>query len=395
MWNQATVGAISADMLLRPSLAETAFDARAFRELCRRLAAGDLDPARTRLTRPPTALEHPPRDLAGAGADERGRLARAGRRAIDEGRVAALVMNGGMATRFGGGAKGAVEVVPGHPSASFLGIKLAQVRALRARVPVAIMHSFATAAASRVHLDAIDWAGIDPADRYAFVQSIMPRVSADGRPLLELPGADRAADTTVYAAPGHGDTLPSLRRSGVLDRLRERGVEHVLVSNVDNLGATLDAELLGAHLEAAAHGAEVTVEVVRREPGDAGGCVAQLPGSDRPAIVEGFRLPAGVELAQFPHFNTNTLWFSVAALARELPLQWFAVKRSVPWHDGHDVPAFQFEQLIGQVTEQIPSAFVEVDRGVRFLPIKTRDDLERHHDALHEIARAAGALGRP
>jgi UTP--glucose-1-phosphate uridylyltransferase len=45
-----------------------------------------------------------------------------------------------------------------------------------------------------------------------------------------------------------------VRDSGVIEALPARGVEHVLVSNVDNLGATLDPLVLGAHLEAVHRG---------------------------------------------------------------------------------------------------------------------------------------------
>lgn len=44
--------------------------------------------------------------------------------------------------------------------------------------------------------------------------------------------------------PGHGDIYPSLLGSGFLDRLLSKGVKYLFVSNSDNLGATLDVDLL-------------------------------------------------------------------------------------------------------------------------------------------------------
>lgn len=44
--------------------------------------------------------------------------------------------------------------------------------------------------------------------------------------------------------PGHGDIYPSLLGSGMLDRLVKAGIEYLFVSNSDNLGATLDVDLL-------------------------------------------------------------------------------------------------------------------------------------------------------
>jgi UTP--glucose-1-phosphate uridylyltransferase len=379
-------------VLLRPSVSGLAFDETGFNDLCARLARGELDPEKNRLSRAPRPLADPPRDLRSLDPSQKETLERKGTAAIQAGRIGICVMNGGMATRFGGGAKGVVSALPGHPQASFLAVKLGDVARLAADVPVAIMNSFATQAASEEHLRAIAWAKIPSADRYVFLQSIMPRVLADGTPLPDVEGAEALADTTVYATPGHGDTLGSLRRSAVLGRLRDRGVEHILVSNVDNLGATLDPVVVGAHIDAAEGGAAVSVEVVRRAHGDTGGCVARLPDSETAAIIEGFRLPVGVDLSLFPHFNTNTLWFSMDALATHHELEWFAVRRRIPWANGDAREVLQFEQLIGQVTELVPTAYIEVDRERRFLPIKTREDLAANTTRLEQFARAAGIV---
>ncbi|MBL9103417.1 MAG: UTP--glucose-1-phosphate uridylyltransferase [Myxococcales bacterium] len=372
--------------MLRPSVADAAFDATLFAELRAALARGELSPERSRLSRAPAPLdaEHCTAvdELA---VEDRAVLRRRGAAAIAAGEVAALVLNGGMATRFGGVVKGVVPVVPGRDDLSFLAVKLAGLR--RVGVPVVLMHSFATAAATREHLAAIDWAGIPVADRLEFSQSILPRVLPDGTPLPALPDADELADSHLYAAPGHGDTLRRVRDSGVLEALAARGVRHVLVSNVDNLGATLDPVVLGAHLAAVDGGAAMSVEVVLREPGDAGGCVATVAG--KPQILEGFRLPAGTDLADYPHFNTNTLWIAVDALRGEHPLQWFPVRRALEWPDGSCRDIVQFEQLIGQLSEHVDTAYLLVDRA-RFLPIKTREDLAAAGERLAGLARAAG-----
>lgn len=384
---------------VRPSLASFSFDAARFDELRARVVGGSLDPSANRLAQPPRPLVEPPVDLRpGAPGDEERRARRVarGNEALRAGKVAILVLNGGMATRFGGGAKGVVSVVEGRPLASFLAVKLGQARrvaeGLHAHVPTVLMHSFATKAPSEAHLAAIDWSGVDPADRDSFSQSIMPRVLPDGTPLPSLPEAAALDDTDLYCAPGHGDTLEQLRQSGALGRLRARGVEHVLVSNVDNLGASLDPMVLGAHLEAVDAGAGASVEVVRREAGDAGGCVALLDDGTA-AIIEGFRLPVGVDMADYPHFNTNTLWLTTAAIDREIPLSWFAVRKQIEWPNAAGkLEVVQFERLIGQLTESVPSAYLEVDRAARFCPIKVREDLQKEAGALLAFARDAGVV---
>jgi UTP--glucose-1-phosphate uridylyltransferase len=370
---------------LRPSVAEFAFDGAAFDALRSRLERGYLSVENVRLPRAPdtlATLDHPPiRDFrtfgprVAEGERNLGRSRERGLYALRHGRAAVLILNGGMATRFGGIPKGVVPVVDGMPE-SFLWIKLAQVakliRELDATIPVIVMHSFATQAISRMHLSEIDWAGIPKPMRYEFSQSIMPRVTPRGVPVAELPGSEALPDTSVYAAPGHGDALLRLRASGVLHVLRQAGVEHLLVSNVDNLGAELDPILLGGHIEAIDSGAHMSVEVVRRE-GDKGGCVAVIAG--RAVIVEGFRMPPDVDLDRYPQFNTNTLWFWLSAIDRDFDLDWFPVEREIEGPDGKPMSVVQFEQLIGQATEHLEAFYFEVDRERRFLPIKTQDDL--------------------
>ena len=48
----------------------------------------------------------------------------------------------------------------------------------------------------------------------------------------------------IRCPPGHGDIYPSLLGSGMLGRLVKAGIEYLFVSNSDNLGATLDLDLL-------------------------------------------------------------------------------------------------------------------------------------------------------
>jgi UTP--glucose-1-phosphate uridylyltransferase len=384
-WSRRAVQCYLRSVELRPSVADFAFDGAAFDALRSRLERGYLSIESVRLPRAPdtlATLENPPvRDFrtfgprVAEGERNLGRARERGRYALRHGRAAVLILNGGMATRFGGVPKGVVPVVDGM-SESFLWIKLAQVarliRELDATIPVIVMHSFATQAVSRMHLAEIDWAGIPKGMRYEFSQSIMPRVTPRGVPVAELPGAEALPDTTVYAAPGHGDALLRLRTSGVLHDLRQAGVEHMLVSNVDNLGAELDPILLGGHIEAIDAGAHMSVEVVRRE-GDKGGCVAVIAG--RAVIVEGFRMPPEVDLDHYPQFNTNTLWFWLSAIDRDFDLDWFPVEREIDGPDGKPMSVVQFEQLIGQATEHLEAHYFEVDRERRFLPIKTRDDL--------------------
>ena len=138
----------------------------------------------------------------------------------------------------------------------------------------------------------------------------------------------------------------------------------LFVSNVDNLAATLDPAIIGAHLR---QGRAVTVEVVRNEPGDVGGAPARVDGVLQ--IVEAFRFPPNYPQGQLPVFNTNTFVMDAAAVDRDFDLTFFRVTKKV-----EDEEVIQFERLVGQVTAFVPTGLVVVPRHAplgRFEPIRS------------------------
>lgn len=336
----------------RAELDALGFDAAVFSGLVDAWLGGTLPPNRLsgRVEPPPTIDEAPESDLLG-------------REALAAGRVALVLLNGGMATRFGGRVKGVVDALPGR---SFLQLQAERLRAIEQetgrRVPLLLMNSQATDATTRAFLDEHDSFGLDVR---CFVQSGAPRVRPDGRLYRDAEGR-----VSIYG-PGHGDLLPSLRRSGQLESLRDAGVDVLLMANVDNLGASLDARLLGHFLGTAA---EMMVEAAPKAPGDVGGAPASVDG--RVQLVEGFAFPEGFDHDSIPVFNTNTLWFRVEPLLREVPLRWYQVTKKAGGE-----PVVQFERLVGQATWSLESAFVRVPRS-RFLPVKSPADLERIQAAL-------------
>jgi UTP--glucose-1-phosphate uridylyltransferase len=77
-----------------------------------------------------------------------------------------------------------------------------------------------------------------------FLQSKHPRFDRDT--LLPVAKSLDAPDSEWYP-PGHADFYASFVASGLADSLAAEGKEVVFVSNVDNLGATVDLAIL-AHV---------------------------------------------------------------------------------------------------------------------------------------------------
>ena len=347
------------------------FDETLFESLRARVADGTLSPESNVVRgtlEPPTADDLTPLPEPEIGAwDEAHRV---GVEALRAGRVAQVVLGGGMATRFGSVVKGAVEALDGK---SFLEWKLGETArlmdALGAEVPIALMTSFATDELTRAHV-----ADSKLPPPLWFSQSVSLRLNRDGSLFLEEDGS-----ASPYA-PGHGDLLRAMRGSGVLERLRELGVTTVCVSNVDNLGARIDPVVVGAHVLGER---PLTVEVTEKGD-DVGGAPVRVDGRLR--LVEGPCFPGSFDQSSLRVVNTNTATIALDTLAVEHELTWLYIEKHVD-----DDVAVQLEHLYHELSATVPSTYLVVPRHGprgRFFPIKTPDDLTRARPVLRELLAA-------
>lgn len=79
---------------------------------------------------------------------------------------------------------------------------------------------------------------------YTFNQSCYPRINRDTLlPLATSSEVEKNLD--AWYPPGHGDFYSSFKESGLLEKFIETGREYCFISNIDNLGATIDLNILG------------------------------------------------------------------------------------------------------------------------------------------------------
>ncbi len=298
-------------------------------------------------------------------------LKQSGADSIREGEVGVIILNGGMATRFGGEVKGLVEVYGGK---SFLQLKIENVKHVaeryHARVPIFIMNSFqsekATEAFLQKHHD-FDYPYIR-----CFNQLISIRLDEMGEVLYDKEGKPS------FYAPGHGDFRHAFVNSGMLDDFLGHGGKYLFFSNGDNLAATLDPAIIGFHIKS---GNEMTTEVAAKDPGDKGGAPAVV--DDKLQIVENFKFPKDFDQDTIPVMNTNSFVFSAAALKKEIELDWYIAIKEV---EGRK--AVQFERLVHEMSIHLMAGFVVVQKegpDGRFIPIKLREYLDKYRDVLKEM----------
>jgi UDP-N-acetylglucosamine/UDP-N-acetylgalactosamine diphosphorylase len=308
-----------------------------------------------------------------------------GTAALAAGRIGAILVAGGQASRLGcDGPKGIVPVGP-VSGASLFEILLGKLVAVAARhgadVPLAIMTSSATDAATRAFLAHHHWFGLRPDRVLVFRQRDLPALSAvTGDLLRDGPGH------VAMSPDGHGGMLGGLVAAGGLEWFRGQGVEHVVSFQVDNpLAMPLDSEFLGYHL---LDDSEFTPQVVRKiRPSERVGVVVAVNGATR--IVEYSDLPEELATARLAdgrlRFHAGSIAvhaFALSFLSRcstradALPLH--MAHKAVPCLDAEGrlirpaVPnAWKFERFIFDLLPLARRvALVEIDADEGFAPLK-------------------------
>jgi len=186
---------------------------------------------------------------------------------------------------------------------------------------------------------------------------------------------------------GHWFEFANLLRNGVLrDLLAQRpGLKHLMLHNIDTLGADADPALLGLHI---AQQACLSFEVITRRIEDRGGGLARVNGQVR--LVEGLAMPREEVEFDLSYYNTLTTWIdldkllavfrlsradladaetvsaAIRTLAARMPTYITLKDVKKRWGHGQEdiFPVAQFEKLWGDMSAlpEVACRFVVVPR---------------------------------
>jgi UTP--glucose-1-phosphate uridylyltransferase len=295
--------------------------------------------------------------------------------------VVVIKLNGGLATSMG--LRSPKSLVEAREGRSFLDIIIGQMLALRRRhgirLPLLLMDSEATRTETLQALARHPELGtdLDP----DFLQSMVPKLDAETLAPVSWP----RAPALEWNPPGHGDVYGALARSGMLGTLLERGFRYAMISNSDNLGATLDPRI-AAHL--GAEGIPFLMEVVLGTEADRkGGHIARRRSDGQLVVRETAQTPpedldSFTDFRRWRYYNTNNLWVDLRALASsleehhgglELPL--IINRKTVDPRDSDSPSVLQLESAMGAAIESFQGAGLLRVPRTRFVPVKTTDDL--------------------
>ncbi|XP_075947850.1 UTP--glucose-1-phosphate uridylyltransferase-like [Anarhichas minor] len=295
-------------------------------------------------------------------------------------KLAVVKLNGGLGTSMG--CKGPKSLISVRNENTFLDLTVQQIEHLNktfnADVPLVLMNSFNTDEDTKKILQKYKHHRVNI---HTFNQSRYPRISKESLlPIAKHMGMNGENGEAWYP-PGHGDIYASFSNCGLLDKLLAEGKEYIFVSNIDNLGATVDLFILH-HLmsQPADRRCEFIMEVTDKTRADVkGGTLIQY--EDRLRLLEIAQVPkAHVDefksVTKFKIFNTNNLWISLPAIKRlqeknAMDLEIIVNPKTL---DG-GLNVIQLETAVGAAIKSFNNAMgVNVPRS-RFLPVKTSSDL--------------------
>ena len=362
---------------------------------------------------PPTQLVSQPKTAAD---QELWRNAAAcGEQLLRDGSVGAILVAGGQGTRLGfDKPKGMFPIGPVSQRSLFQIFceqLLARGRRAGAVIPYFVMTSDATHEDTVAFFQENHYFGLKPGDVYFFRQGKLPAVDDQtGRIHLAEKGE------VALSPDGHGGLVKALRTAGLLELMRDRGLETLYYHQVDNPTAIVcDPAFLGLHKQ---HGSDMSTKVVSKVSAEERmGVLVNVDGQTQ--IIEYSDMP--VERTREIE-SDGTLRFRAGNTAMHVIRRGFLQElvdqgRDLPYHRAHKPVAcldrqgqrvqaepsaknaFKFEQFIFDSLPMATTALVvEADREAEFNPVKNNsgaDSPETSRAAIcrlnREALRAAGA----
>lgn len=294
-----------------------------------------------------------------------------------------IKLNGGLGTSMGlQKAKSLLKIREGK---TFLNIIIEQILDLRktssSKVKLLFMNSFSTSEDTLSAL--VDYFDEEYAEikKLELLQNQAPKIDTESLEPVEYP----ENPSLEWCPPGHGDLYVALYASGVLDELLDSGVKYAFVSNADNLGATLDQNILQHLVDKEL---PFLMEVTRRTLADKKGGHIALRTSDQQILLREIAQTSEEDIAEFQNiekhqfFNTNNLWINLEALKAlieenqgVLPLPVIKNKKNIDPRNPSSKAVYQLEVAMGAAIELFQGASAVCVPRSRFAPVKATSDL--------------------
>ena len=321
--------------------------------------------------------------------------------AVRQGKVAAVLLAGGMGTRLGSDdPKCMYDIGLTHPV--YIMQRLVEnlmdvVKAAGAYVPFFIMTSDKNHDKTVSFMEKMNYFGYDPSKIWFFKQEMAPAADYSGKVYME-------EKYRISTSPnGNGGWFLSMKRCGLIDKVHELGIEWLNTFAVDNvLQRIADPVFVGATIASGCASGAKTVRKADRDERVGVICLAD----GRPSIIEYYEMTPELLDAKNekgdPAYNFGVI---MNYLFREKDLERIVdevlpvhiVEKKIPCLDENGNPVspeqpngYKFEQLVLDMVRELDTCLpVEVDRAKEFAPIKNKTGVDSVESA-RELCRQNG-----
>ena len=307
---------------------------------------------------------------------------------IKQGKYAVVTMAGGQGTRLGHKApKGTFEIGKDIHKSLFEAlsdtIKEAQNK-YKANIPWYIMTSRENNIDTVNFFEEHNYFGINKQDIKFFIQGQLPMIGTDGKILLNDKGMIKEA------ADGHGGIFEAMSKSGILEDMKQKGIEWIFIAGVDNvLAGMVDPILAGLAIKRKCLAAGKSV--VKNDPKEKVGVFCKK--NNKPNVIEYTEITN--EMAEAIDQNGELLYgeshilcnlFNIKALEQ-------IAKNKLPYHSAFkkakyineegklieptEPNAYKYEAFIFDAFERLEDmAIMRVKREEEFAPVKNADGVD-------------------
>ena len=272
-------------------------------------------------------------------------------------KLVVIKLNGGLGTSMGlSKAKSLIKI---KENKSFLEIIASQIQYYRKKfnveIPLILMDSYNTQSDCARELGSIGFSQTIPT---SFLQNKVPRLRQS-----DLSPIETEDKKDEWCPPGHGDIYLSLKETGILKSLLEKGYEYAFISNGDNLGATIEPYILDYLLE---EQLDFAMEMTPKTLADKkGGAIyrkmidGKFMGLE---LLETAQVPDEHEhefsgMGKFRTFSTNNLWINLKALESRLSKGLMELSLIVNPKSVAGIDVLQLETAMGSAISKISSRY--------------------------------------
>lgn len=302
--------------------------------------------------------------------------------AIKKGKAAAVMLAGGQGTRLGfDSPKGMFNVGVTRELYIFqclINNLMDVVKQAGTFIPLYIMTSEKNNDETIAFFEQHNYFGYDSSNVKFFIQDMAPSVDFEGKIFME------SKSKMAVSPNGNGGWFSSVVRAGLLDEIREKGIEWINVFSVDNvLQRIADPMFIGAVIESGMQSGSKVVS--KAEPEERVGVLCLEDG--KPSIIEYYDMPKHMryltdengELSYKYGVTLNYLFNVKKAMEivnNKMPIH--VVEKAIPYIDenGNTVTpkkpnGYKFETLVLDMIHMQDSCLsYEVVRSKEFAPVK-------------------------